>query len=106
MSQCVLCCAVVALVGWLELSQAQVVGHLQGWVWEHLELMLAVGTRPSEVAGWLEHLDAIPLCAIKVEGECKHWHLLASLTLEIFPAVPPLFDQYCSASTWVFFTLL
>lgn len=73
-----------------------------GW----LELVWARGPGLTEAAGHLGPLDPVLVCAIKVEGECKQWHLSASPAVERVLAVSPPFSPCYRVSKWVFFTYI
>lgn len=58
-----------------------------GW----LEPVWARGPGLTEAVGHLGPLDPVPVCAVRVEGERKQWHLSASPALERILAVSPPF---------------
>lgn len=47
----------------------------------------------AALVSWLEHLDSAPINAIKMEGECKKWHLPASPAPESVSVAPCLFSR-------------
>lgn len=64
------------------------------------------GSKFAEMAGQIEHPHSAPICAIKVEGEHKQWHLPTALSPERVPAVPSLFAKYSKVRKCVSFTYI
>ena len=56
----------------------------------------------ARVAGWLFCPDPAPICAIKVEGECKPWHLPVPLTQESFSSSLAIWQSSRAYSSWSF----